>query len=411
MARRIRDKILDSRDARRDLQPRGKPYWRSIGKGLHLGYRKGKLGGVWVLRRYRGERGYLTETFAMADDTEDANGSEILDFWQAQEVARSMREPSARARPYTVAQAVADYLAEHLEGRPSYYEVKTRLAAYVLPAFGDKLVADLTAEELRRWHKAIAKKGARARTKPGAPQNYRKSEGDPDATRKRQTSANRCLSVLKAVLNYVWNEEKVQCERVWLRVKPFKGVDEPRTRYLSMAECKRLLNASHSDFRVLARAALETGARYQELARLCVTDFNADSGTLHIRKSKTYQGRHVVLTEEGQEFFAGLVSGQPGSALMLGRDWKPGDQQVPMIAACKSAQIEGASFHTLRHTYASHAVMNGAPLMVVAKNLGHVDTRMVERHYGHLAPGFVADAIRAAAPRFGKVEPSNVRAL
>ena len=54
--------------------------------------------------------------------------------------------------------------------------------------------------------------------------------------------------------------------------------------------------------------------------------------------------------------------------------------------------------------------MNGVPLMVVAKNLGHVDTKMVERHYGHLAPSFVADAIRAGAPRFG-FEPSNVTPL
>ena len=45
--------------------------------------------------------------------------------------------------------------------------------------------------------------------------------------------------------------------------------------------------------------------------------------------------------------------------------------------------------------------MNGVPLMVVAKNLGHVDTKMVEAHYGHLAPSYVADAIRAGAPRFG----------
>jgi hypothetical protein len=45
--------------------------------------------------------------------------------------------------------------------------------------------------------------------------------------------------------------------------------------------------------------------------------------------------------------------------------------------------------------------MNEVPLMVVAQNLGHADTRMVEKHYGHLAPSFVADAIRANAPRFG----------
>ena len=43
--------------------------------------------------------------------------------------------------------------------------------------------------------------------------------------------------------------------------------------------------------------------------------------------------------------------------------------------------------------------MNGVPLMVVAKNLGHADTRMVEKHYGHLAPSFIIDAIHAGAPR------------
>ena len=52
----------------------------------------------------------------------------------------------------------------------------------------------------------------------------------------------------------------------------------------------------------------------------------------------------------------------------------------------------------------------GAPLMVVGRNLGHADTRMVERHYGHLAPSYIADAIRAAAPKFG-IEPDRKVAL
>ena len=39
--------------------------------------------------------------------------------------------------------------------------------------------------------------------------------------------------------------------------------------------------------------------------------------------------------------------------------------------------------------------------LVVARNLGHVDTRMVEKHYGHLTQSFITEAIHASAPRFG----------
>jgi integrase len=59
------------------------------------------------------------------------------------------------------------------------------------------------------------------------------------------------------------------------------------------------------------------------------------------------------------------------------------------------------SFHGLRYTWVSHAVMNGIPLMVVARNMGHADTRMVEKHYGHLALSYVAEAVRAGAHKFG----------
>lgn len=43
-------------------------------------------------------------------------------------------------------------------------------------------------------------------------------------------------------------------------------------------------------------------------------------------------------------------------------------------------------------------VMDSVPLMVVARNLGHADTRMVEKHYGHLATSYIRQAIRSAKP-------------
>jgi integrase len=79
-----------------------------------------------------------------------------------------------------------------------------------------------------------------------------------------------------------------------------------------------------------------------------------------------------------------------------GEALKPSRQKEPNAEAYKRGKIAPPiNFHGLRHTWASHAVMNGVPLIVVAKNLGHSDTRMVEKHYGHLAPSYVADAIRA----------------
>jgi len=67
-----------------------------------------------------------------------------------------------------------------------------------------------------------------------------------------------------------------------------------------------------------------------------------------------------------------------------------------------AAKIEPrVSFHGLRHTWASLAVTNRVPLTVVARNLGHADTRMVEKHYGHLAETYVTEEIRKGAPRFG----------
>jgi integrase len=77
------------------------------------------------------------------------------------------------------------------------------------------------------------------------------------------------------------------------------------------SEITRFLNAAEANFRKLASAALFSGARYGELCRLTVQDFNRKSGTLHIRKSKTGKERHVFLTEAGIAFFERINAGRP----------------------------------------------------------------------------------------------------
>ena len=95
MAKRVKSHLLDSREARKNLTARDKPYYGSIDRGVHLGYRKGKRSGRWVVRVYA-EGDYTVKTFAQADDVRDADGTAVLDFWQAQARAREMATEDQR---------------------------------------------------------------------------------------------------------------------------------------------------------------------------------------------------------------------------------------------------------------------------------------------------------------------------
>lgn len=77
-------------------------------------------------------------------------------------------------------------------------------------------------------------------------------------------------------------------------MKPFKKLDEAVVRYLSMVEIRSLVKACPPEFRRLVEAALHTGYRYVELARLKREDYNDDSGKVSVRLSKG-TNRHVVL--------------------------------------------------------------------------------------------------------------------
>jgi integrase len=283
--------------------------------------------------------------------------------------------------------------------------------AFILPELGDVEVAALTTERIRKWHMDLAKMPARARTRAGEKQQYRLRDDSAEGIRRRQVTANRILRILKTALNRAWRDGQTSSDAVWRRVEPFKSVDAARVRYLTIAEARRLANACRPDFRQLVQAALATGCRYGELAALRVSDFNPDSGTIHVRVTKTGKGRHVVLNDEGRGLFEALTVGRSKNSLLLakadGAPWGVSNQAEPMAKACAQAKIEpSANFHCLRHTYASLAIMAGAPLIVVAKTLGHASTKMCEQHYGHLSTSYVTDVVRNTAPRFD-IKPSR----
>ncbi len=89
MARSARDAELESREARSRLAPCQDPYWRSLDKGCHLGYYKGRESRIWIARLSRGKGRYREARVGLADDTADAHGIAVMDFEQARAAARN----------------------------------------------------------------------------------------------------------------------------------------------------------------------------------------------------------------------------------------------------------------------------------------------------------------------------------
>ncbi len=428
MPRTVRNAKIDTRSARMKLTERREPYWTPISAGCAIGYRLGAKGGTWVARFRDADGKQHYEALGAADDARDADGLTVYSFTQAQEMAREFfarkaRQLAGHVEPadgrLTVADALNAYFADR-EQRGSKGLAKDRAAARarILPELGAVELAKLSTKRIKDWQSVLstAPKLARAPRTVNDRKLHAVDMTDADAVRARRATANRTLTVLKAALNHAFHEGHISSDDGWRKVKPFREADAPVVHFLSDDECRRIVNASDGAFRDIVKGALVTGCRYGELTRMRTADFNADAGTITVRESKSGKPRHVVLTDEGRALFAEWTAGRAGRELVFVRDdgkaWGPSHQQRPLDAASARAKIEpAATFHILRHTYASALAMRGVPMGVIAAQLGHADTRMTERHYAHLSPNYVADTVRAALPALGIVDKSNVAAL
>ncbi|MGC2517860.1 MAG: tyrosine-type recombinase/integrase [Burkholderiales bacterium] len=328
----------------------------------------------------------------------------MLTFAQAQNRALALQDQAKRdegiiTRPVTVAEAAKDYEEWFRVHRRSVAETKHSVRVHILPALGERRIADLKAPELRKWLDGIAAQPARLRTSQfGKPQRFKAAPKTANEKRARRSTANRILSVLKAILSRAFREGRVADDVEWRKVSPFKNADEARIRFLSDAEAVRLVNACPDDLRALVRAALLTGARYGELAGMRVQDADLRAARIYIAPAKSGRSRHVPLNPEGATLFGQMLAGKTGDALIFtkadGSAWGKNHHIRPLLEACKVAKIKPAvSFHELRHTYASYLAQAGVDLLTISKLLGHADTRITSKHYAHLADRTLAAAV------------------
>lgn len=421
MARTVRNYAMNTRAARERLKVQTEPYWTMINEGQHLGYYRGKRFSKWVARYRRpgAKGGYTKITLGEADDITDANGSTVLDWRQAQDKARAWfdtldKSDGRVAGPYTVSDALDDYL-EAFQGK-DVVNVRSRIDGLIRLALGKIDLAKLTQQQIEGWHRAMAKSPAKLRTSKGAKVDNVRPLTDDESIRRRRSTANRILTVLKAALNHAFRNRKVSSDLAWRLVKPFKKVDEAKLRYLSDDEAVRIANACDPVFRPMVQAALLTGGRYGELSKARVRDFDAEAGVLMLTETKSSKPRPVYLDEEGVDLLTVQAVGKSGDAWLFprpdGKCWGASQQARYMGRACANGRIEpAAGFHDLRRTFGARLAKKGVPMAYIAEALGHADERITRKHYAHLAPSHVASVVREAISGLGIVAKGNVESI
>ncbi len=170
-----------------------------------------------------------------------------------------------------------------------------------------------------------------------------------------------------------------------------------RTRYLIQAECKALLEACPSKtLNQIVELALNTGMRRSELFHLEREHVNLREGFLEILDQKNGEYDTIPLNERAIEILKSVPVRLDSQYVFPGE--KPGkpfcDLKRQFEKAVTKAKLEGVTFHTLRHTAASHMVMAGVDLATIKAILRHKDYKTTLR-YSHLSQDHKKAAVEA----------------
>lgn len=182
--------------------------------------------------------------------------------------------------------------------------------------------------------------------------------------------------------------------RNWPHGNPLKDVpkiklDESELIYLELDQIRALLaeleESKNPDVVLVARLCLATGARWGEAENLRAEQIR--NGKVHYVKTKNSKARAVPIAPELED---DLRRGRP----RIGRLFPQTCHQA-FRGAVERAGIhlpDGQMTHVLRHTFASHFVMNDGNILKLKDILGHQTLTMTVR-YAKLAPRHLADAV------------------
>ena len=193
------------------------------------------------------------------------------------------------------------------------------------------------------------------------------------------------------------------CRRVQL-----PKLNNARQRFLSRHEAAQLLSAlfnSNVELALFAKVSLLSGMRQGELFSLKWGQVDLENKFILVADTKNSEPRHVYITDPIEAALNELGAGDATELVFksnrlqrkrgLIEAFNKVVDQLGFNAGIEDRRYR-VTFHTLRHTYASWAVMGGVPLYTVGKALGHKTASMTQR-YAHLAPESQKEAFAVVA--------------
>jgi integrase len=239
-------------------------------------------------------------------------------------------------------------------------------------------------------------------------------------------TVNRYMQFLRRVLNKAVRDGKLASNPV-NRIKMFK---EPagRLRFLSLEEEQKLCGAVGPEFAPWVRLAILTGMRQAEQFSLRWEHVDFDRGLIALPATKAGGVQYVKLNEEAKVILRELDAKAAKAQAVAEAEAIAGKQKTVTcrsvwvfpsenpethvdprnfyrrvyLPKVKEKGLDGVTWHTLRHTFASRLAMSGATEGTIAALLRHSSTALVRR-YAHLSPSHLQEAVEKVA-RFGRIE-------
>ncbi|MDN4127233.1 MULTISPECIES: phage integrase [Pantoea] len=194
------------------------------------------------------------------------------------------------------------------------------------------------------------------------------------------------LAYFRAMFNELRRLDEWTAPNPLENVREFK-ISESEMAYLTTEEIRTLLTecekSRSKDLITIVKICLATGARWSEAEGLKGNQIRA--GQIIYVKTKGKKNRAVPITEKLQEELPSSRKAQPLFSKCYSAFRK----------AMQRAGIEtpaGQLTHVLRHTFASHFMMNGGNILVLQRILGHTDIKVTMR-YAHFAPDHLSEAM------------------